>query len=198
MCHEHQISDSDRAFIEKKVAKLRKYFDRIVEVSVILDSARHMQMAEILLFGPHLNLRVQGEAEDMRAAFETALSKAERMLRKTKEKKWGNKKHVRGNVTIRRFHPSALDTELPAEAPEETPARAIPVEQVEPKPMSLKEASLQLSARGTGLMIFVNSETERINIIHRNKEEQIELVEFEGEGLYYPHLEMESIGAAAQ
>lgn len=198
MCHEHDISEADRDFIRRKVDKLRKFYDRIVEVSVILDSAKHVEMAEILLFGPQLNLRVQAEAEDMRAAFELALNKAERALRKTKNKKWGNKKHARGNVTIRRFHPDALPDwpEEPVDEDKEPAgARAIPVEEVEPKPMSLKEAGLQLQARGQGLMVFVNSETDRVNVIHRNGNDQMELVEFEGEGLYYPSVEMETIGA---
>jgi hypothetical protein len=49
---------------------------------------------------------------------------------------------------------------------------------LEPKPMSLEEAHLQMHAREKGLLVFVNSRTDEINILHRNSQNQIELVEF--------------------
>ena len=110
ICHHHKLSDRDRDFIEEKVAKLRKFFERISEVSVILDAAGHESQAEILVLGPQMNIRVHSTNEDMRAAFETALNKAERTLRKTKNKLF-DKKTRRRNVTIRRFTPEELAAE---------------------------------------------------------------------------------------
>ena len=76
MCHHHALSDSDREFITKKVDRLRKFFERIAEVSVILDAEKRVCVAELLVFGPQLNLRVRHSAEDMRTAFEEAINKA--------------------------------------------------------------------------------------------------------------------------
>ena len=113
MCHHHSLSDTDRDFITGKVANLRKYFERIVEVSVILDATKHECLAELLMFGPQISLRVKHTAGDMRTAFEGALNKAERKLRKTREKQIANRKHGKRNVTIRRFNPETESVPSP-------------------------------------------------------------------------------------
>jgi putative sigma-54 modulation protein len=179
MCHQHSISESDREFIKGKIDKLKKIFDRITEVSVILDSAKHQCNVEILLYGPHLNLRVQDKSDDMRTAFEGALKKAERWLRKSKERMYVAKKQKR-NVTIRRFG-SGGPAEPAAGAENHAGALREPhsMEEVEPKPMSLEEAHLQMHTRKKGLLVFLNAETNEINILHRNAENQVELVELD-------------------
>ncbi len=180
MCHNHDLSDADRALIVEKIGKLRKFFDRILEVSVILDSTKKTAMAEILTFGPQMNLRFKADADDMRTAFEEALNKAERGLRKTKNKKWGDKMKGRNNVTIRRFNPMDFDFAEERPREESTDEEMIRQEALEAKPMSLEEAHLQLKARDKGLLVFVNAKTENVNILHRNADNEVELVELEG------------------
>lgn len=173
MCHHHTISDSDREFMVGKVGRLKKYYERIQEVSIILDAEKRVSRAEILLWGPRLNLRVSDEAEDMRTAFESAINKAERWLRKAKERLWGDKMHRRHNVTIRRLTPAEFELAEPLEA---ALAEPVEIERLEPSVMSLDEARRQFDARG-GLFVFVNSDTQEISILHRNRENHLELLE---------------------
>ena len=188
MCHDHELSDSDREFITAKIGRLRKYYDRITEVSVILDAAKRTALAEILTSGPHMNLRFKHEAEDMRTAFEGALNKAERGLRKNKEKKWGDKMHKRNSVTIRRFNPTGFDFNINFREDGAGLAEALGAEAVEPKPMSLEEAHTQLQSRDTGLFVFVNSATGKVTILHRKTDDEVEMVEIEGDDLSLDHV----------
>jgi putative sigma-54 modulation protein len=181
MCHNHEISEKDRSFIEEKVGKLKKYFDRITEVSVILDETKTTHQAEILAYGPQMSLRFRQEAGDMRTAFEGALNKAEQGLHKTKTKRWGDKMKGRNSVTIRRFNPMDFETEGSAPAPKANNGFHLSEEALEPKPMSIEEAHLQLKARNTGLLVFINSKTDKVNILHRNAHNEVEQVEFDGD-----------------
>jgi putative sigma-54 modulation protein len=183
ICHHHKLSDRDRDFIQEKVAKLRKFFERISEVSVILDAAGHESQAEILVLGPQMNIRVHSTHEDMRGAFETALNKAERTLRKTKNKLF-DKKNRRRNVTIRRFTPEEFAVE-PEETTEESLAK-IPIDHVDPQVMSLAEAREKLDRIKEDLVVFVNPKTDEINLLHHNRNGQVELVELNGTLLYHP------------
>ena len=186
MSHHHTITESEREFISNKVSSLKKFYDRISEVSVILDSAKTECLAELLVFGPQLSLRVKYTAEDMRSAFEGALNKAERSLSKTKSKKWGGKKHGRRNVTIRRFRPEDLVPEEPEPAPANTVPDVFPVEHIEPQPMTLEEARVKMLKTKNGILVFVNPKTDEINLLHRNAKNQIELVEITGAILFHP------------
>ena len=191
MCHHHALSDSDREFITKKVDRLKKFFDRIAEVSVILDAEKRVCVAELLVFGPQVNLRVRHSADDMRTAFEEAVNKAERTLSKTKDKKWGDKKSRRHNVTIRRLTPEgALPDEVAATA---APGADLPVEHLEPLPMSLEEARAAMESARSGLIVFVNPKTDEINLLHRNGKGLVELVELTGTLHYHPSDEVTSM-----
>jgi ribosomal subunit interface protein len=174
MCHHHELSDLDRDMITRKIGSLKKFFERIREISVILDEVRHECHAELLIFGPQLSLRVKETDEDMRTAFEGALNKAERILAKTKDKKWGGKKHA-GNMTIRRFEPISgePDQATPAAAPAE-----LSVEHVEPEYMTLDQAREEVQRRKNGMLVFINQKTDEVNILHRSSVTgQLELVE---------------------
>jgi putative sigma-54 modulation protein len=188
MCHDHELTDSEKDFITTKIGRLKKYYDRITEVSVILDSAKRTALAEILTSGPHVNLRFKHEAADMRTAFEGALNKAEQGLRKTKEKKWGDKMHKRNSVTIRRFNPMGFDFSVDLASEEPHPVESLRPEAVEPKPMSLEEAYAELRAHQTGLFVFLSTATGKVTILHRNAEEEIEMLEIEGDDLPLDHI----------
>lgn len=188
MCHHRSVSEEDREFMRGKVDRLKKFYERIHEVSVILGAEKHTQQAEILLWGPRLNLRVEGEADDIRTAFELAINKAERWLRKTKEKMYGDKMHRRRNVTIRRFGPEEVVSAFveEEETPKETGALAIPVERMEPRHMTLQEA-VELMKAQKNLLVFVNSQTHEVNILHRNKDDQVELIQLSESELREAH-----------
>ncbi len=182
MCHHHELSDLDRDMITRKIGSLKKFFDRIREVSVILDEVRHECHAELLIFGPQLSLRVKETAEDMRTAFEGALNKAERILAKTKDKKWGGKKHA-GNMTIRRFEPIAGE---PAALTTAAVESELAVEHVEPEFLTLEQAREEVQRRKNGMLVFVNQKTDEVNILHRNSSGQLELIELTGTVLFQP------------
>lgn len=174
MSHKYEISDADREFINGKVSRLRKFYDRIQDVNVILDAAKRQHLAEIMLLGPHLDVHVKGEAKDMRTAFETAINKAERNLKKTKDKLYGNKKHGRQSVSIRRFPDEEVLSVLPGEEAEGV--ETLPKERIEPETMSIDEARRRM-AEDRGILVFLNKDTDSINILHRNQEKQVEWIE---------------------
>ncbi|MFW6286553.1 MAG: HPF/RaiA family ribosome-associated protein, partial [Candidatus Sumerlaeota bacterium] len=155
--------------------------------SVILDAAGHESQAEILVLGPQMNIRVHSTSEDMRVAFETALNKAERTLRKTKNKLF-DKKSRRRNVTIRRFTPEELAAEqdVQEEAEIEDSLARIPIEHVDPEVMTLPEARDKLDRVKEDLVVFVNPKTDEINLLHHNRNGKVELVELNGTLLYHP------------
>ncbi len=80
------LSSSMKDYIEKRVNKLKRYFDRVMESHVILTMERFIYRSEITLHGNGFNLFAEAKAEDPYVAFDGAYSKMERQVRRLKEK----------------------------------------------------------------------------------------------------------------
>jgi putative sigma-54 modulation protein len=80
-------------FAREEVARLKKYYDGIIEGEVILSWVKLTQIAEINLKVYGQKLAAKEKSEDMRKSITLAVDKLERQLQKYKEK-W----HKKGNV----------------------------------------------------------------------------------------------------
>lgn len=81
-----EITDSVRDYIEERLNKLTRYFDRIIECHVILQVERFIYKFEITLHGNGLDLFAEADAEDLYVAFDAAAGKMERQVKKHKDK----------------------------------------------------------------------------------------------------------------
>jgi len=81
-----EITDNVREYVEKRLSKLTRYFDRVMECHVILQVERFIYKFEITLHGDGFDLFAEARAEDLYVAFDAAAGKMERQVRKQKEK----------------------------------------------------------------------------------------------------------------
>jgi len=81
-----ELTDSMRDHIEKRLAKLKRYFDGVLDCHVILRVERFIHRFEITLHGQGFDFFSEGHAEDVYAAFDAAAEKMERQVRKLKDK----------------------------------------------------------------------------------------------------------------
>jgi putative sigma-54 modulation protein len=81
-----EITNGIRDHVYEKVERTLKDFPRVEDVRVILDVQKLNHFAEILVQGKDLHVEAKAEAENMYKAIDDALDKAERHLRKLREK----------------------------------------------------------------------------------------------------------------
>jgi len=81
-----EITDNVREYVEERLNKLTRYFDRLIECHVILKVERFIYDFEITLHGNGFDLFAEARAEDLFAAFDAAAGKMERQVRKHKDK----------------------------------------------------------------------------------------------------------------
>lgn len=81
-----ELTDGMRDHIEKRMAKLKRYFDEVLDCHVILRIERFTHKFEITLHGQGFDLFSEGHAEDIYAAFDVAAEKMERQVKKHKDK----------------------------------------------------------------------------------------------------------------
>ncbi|MFM2003400.1 MAG: hypothetical protein RI963_2826 [Planctomycetota bacterium] len=87
------LQPGDQPLIEEKVAKLRRLFDRISAIEVIIDLKQlDRPWVEIKVSAEHASTCVaSAEATTVISALDLALPKVEQQLRKTKEKLTGHR-----------------------------------------------------------------------------------------------------------
>jgi putative sigma-54 modulation protein len=89
------ITPEFRSYAEERIRKLKRYFDQIIDVNVILTTEKHRHAAEISLHMNGTNLVGTSESEDMRSSVDGAVSRIEAQLKKHKDRLTERKKGVK-------------------------------------------------------------------------------------------------------
>jgi len=156
--------------LEKKLARLERYFDGIQDAKVVLSYAGspHVERrakAEIQLNVPGGLIRVEEEDPDLYAAIDRAVEVLEKQL-----------KRFKGRLVGKRRAPTPSPVAEPEEEPPFVP-EIVRVKRFEMKPMTPEDAALQMEALGHAFFVFENSDTGEINVIYRRKDGHYGLIE---------------------
>jgi len=169
-----ELTDNLRSYVEKKLSKLKKYFDRIIEIVVTLSVERNRQIVEATLKVSRVLIRAEEDTDDMYASIDKVVEKLERQIKKYKEKLFQKTYPERSEAVLsgKRVGISA-DNEL-LEIPKIVRAKKIAI-----KRMSPEEAAIQLDLLDYNFFTFVNDDTDKINIIYKRKGESLGLMVLE-------------------
>ncbi len=170
------ITERITQYITKKVSKLDRFLGDIEETRVDLaynKSARNSadrQVAQITLRGKGYTLRTEVGADDIFAAFDSALDKMQRQIERFK----GKRARGRGDGT-----PAS---EVVPEAPVVVEADEMPViarrKQFTLIPMDEMEAIEQMTLLGhENFFIFYNVNSNSINILYRRRDGTLGLID---------------------
>ena len=173
-----RLTDNVREYVEKKAAKLERYLQEIDEVRVELShiksarSALDRQVAQITVHGKGFILRSEERADDIHAAFDTALDKIQRQIDRYKGK------HYRGRGDGR----SAADVVEEEELPMDETGELLPLIGRRKKfivlPMTEDEAVEQMRLLGhDNFFIFFNAEKNAIQVLYRRRNGTYGLIE---------------------
>ena len=166
-----ETDEGVKAYVKEKVQKLQKYIENPREVHVVLAVEKFRHIAEITIIGNGGTFNSQGRDNDLYAAIDQMVEKMERQIREWREK--GRRK---------RSNPSFLKGPLQrggknrGEEEGESPP-FIQKKHTIAKPMSLEEAVSQLTLSKKDFLVFINSDSGQMNVVHRSKDGSYEWVE---------------------
>lgn len=84
--HHIEVTDSLRAYVEEKIGKLKRHFDHVTNVHVILSVEKLEQKAEATVQISGAKLFANDIKEDMYQAIDSIADKLDRQIIKYKEK----------------------------------------------------------------------------------------------------------------
>lgn len=162
-----EVPDLLKDYVEKKLSKMKRYFDRILDASVVLEMEGNTPAVEITLDANGVILRGVERAESFQAALDLAVDKIEKQLRRYKDRL--SKKY---KISI----PPEIIEEAVEEHPEEEP-KIVKVKRFPLKPMFPEEAVLQMDLLGHDFFVFINAETNQVSVVYRRKDGNYGLIE---------------------
>jgi putative sigma-54 modulation protein len=171
------ISDAMREYAEKKIGKLHRYFERDMEAHIIVINEKRRQVVEVVITAHGEKLTGTSKAIDVYTAIDEVVEKLEKQLIKLKgkfkeKKRRASKEKLKAKE--KSFPSIAEDFEEDEEKIEKTSIKKI--EEISSKPMSPDEAAMEMEIDKSAFMVFVNAQTEEVNVIYRMKNGKIALV----------------------
>ena len=169
----HMEADNGvKDYVEEKAQRLQKYIVNPNEIHVVVSSEKFRHIAEITVIGDGVTLNSQGKNSDLYAAIDQMVEKAERQIRERREKaRQKRSKPFPSKAPIRRGR-STFKSKEEMEIPSVTRRR-----HTFAKPMSLEEALAQLDLLKEDFLVFINSDSEQMNVLRRIKDGGYEWVE---------------------
>ncbi|MEW6183197.1 MAG: ribosome-associated translation inhibitor RaiA [Bacillota bacterium] len=164
-----EVTDALRKYVEKRLAKLDRYFNNFGEAQVALSVEREDHRIEVTIPVNGLILRGEEATHDMYAAVDVVVEKLEKQVKRYKK---------RFNRRVRQAVNSGI--EAPAPDLKEEPVEEsdlVRVKRFAIKPMSIDEALMQINLLGHSFFVFTNAETEAVNVIYRRKDGNFGLIE---------------------
>lgn len=155
-----EVTDSIRADIEKKLARMDKYFviDDNVLCRAVVRSYTVGAKVEITIFTKEMDFRAEVKNADLYAAVDLAVDKLEGQMRKLKTRIERKKE----TDSLGR----ALAFENIKDYEEEEPDEIVRTKSIRLEPMSIDEAVTRMEALGHSFFMYLDEEDDEIAVVY--------------------------------
>lgn len=163
-----EITQPLHDYVTKKLDRVNRYFEKILDIHVILEVIKKNHEVEIVIDVNGLTLRSKGSSPDMYASIDQAVDKTERQIKRYKEKITHHK--PKSGQALKEAGLSVLSAD-------EEGQKIIRSKKFTVKPMSVGEAIMQMDLLGYDFLVFTNQETDQANVAYHRKDGNYGLIE---------------------
>ena len=162
------ITDGLRTAVEDKLGKLERYFTADTEIIVTLSVEKERQKIEVTIPVKGNIIRSEQVSNDMYVSSDLVEEIIERQLRKYKTKIINKKQNVET------FQPEFIEKDYEDDTNE---IKIIRTKKFGFKPMYPEDACVQMELLGHNFFVFLNAETEEVNVVYKRKGNTYGLIE---------------------
>ena len=163
------ITEGLKEAVEHKLGKLERYFSPDTEVQVTLSVEKGRQNIEVTVPIKGSIIRAEQDSNDMYVSIDLVQEIIERQIKKYKTK----------IVDKKQSAAAFSDAFIQEEAEPEETINIVKTKRFAMKPMDPEEACLQMELLGHNFFMFLNAETEEINVVYKRKANSYGLIEQE-------------------
>jgi putative sigma-54 modulation protein len=168
--HGLHITDALRAHAEEKIGHLQHYFDHIIDAHVTMRTERSFQIVDVTLHLPNFIIKAEERSDDMYSSIDLVRDRLETQIRKHKTRIIDRHHHPKTNGKIQPDQPPAQDDV-------EEGLRIVRSKRFTVKPMHAEDAAHQMELLGHSFFVFINAETEQMNVLYKRKSGDLGLIE---------------------
>ena len=165
-----EVTEGIKGAVEEKLGKLDKYFAEETKADGTLSVNRNDQKVEVTIPVTGGIIRAEEVSEDMYASIDMVEETIERQLVKYKNKLVDKKKSYRDNFTNDYI-------EADYEDEDEDVVKIVRTKSFGIKPMDAEEACIQMELLGHNFFVFLNAETDEVNVVYKRKGGTFGLIE---------------------
>ncbi len=163
-----EVTPGLKSAVEEKIGKLERYFTPDTEVIVTLSVQKDRQKIEVTIPMKGNLIRAEETSNDMYVSIDLVEEIIERQIKKYKKKLIDKKQSALS------FSEAFLQEEYDAADDE---VRIVKSKRFAIKPMDPEEACVQMELLGHSFYVFLNSETEEVNVVYKRKGNTYGLIE---------------------
>jgi putative sigma-54 modulation protein len=159
-----EATDEQKEFMEKKLGKIEKFFNKISDVQVALGFKRGMHIVEITASVGGLVMRGEDHSPDMRRAFDKAMKNIERQVKRHKDYLTDHT-HIKTKDISFDLPPDVFgDTR---DLDDGSPTDIVKVKRFPVATMFPSEAARQMDLLGHSFFLFRNGESGNYNVVYK-------------------------------
>ncbi len=159
-------SDALKESIEKKIGRLDKYFSEETEANVKVSTEGSSEKIEATIYADGNIFRAEEKSNEIYDSVDRVVDKLSSQMSKFKKKL--QKKH-KDNKEI--FY-----EEIP-ELEEEQELKIVKTKKFQLEPMNAEEAIMQMELLGHNFYVFLNMETDSVNVVYKRNDDSYGLLE---------------------
>jgi putative sigma-54 modulation protein len=174
-----------KEYAREKIDRIRKYFPDPIKAHIVMACDRGYNHIADVMITLHNGIVIKGEetTEDMYSSIDLVMAKIERQCRRYKEKIrnhkgsesiHGQREIVHSVVEVGAEPAVAQSAAAAAGEPE---PRIIKKSKFFAKPMSTREAVMQMNLLGNDFLVFTNASSHEVNVVYRRGDGTYGLIE---------------------
>ena len=160
-----------KAAVEKKIGKLEHFFTPDTEVFVALSAQKDMQKIEVTIPVKGNTIRAEESSTDMYVSIDLVEEIIERQIRRYRKKLIDKKQAALS------FSQNFIDEGEEDETSYDDEILIVKTKRFAVKPVNPEEACLQMEMLGHNFYVFLNSDTDQVNVVYKRKNGTYGLIE---------------------
>ena len=162
-----RVTEALRKHVEEQVGRLERHYDRILDAHVTLRAERAQRIVDVTLSLPHHLIKAEERSASIDASIDLVRDRLEKQLKKYKTRLIGRRHKLNGK---------SFGAATQAGRRNGT-ARIARTKRMLVKSMSPSEAPLQMELLGHDFFVFLNADSDEINVLYRRKAGDFGLIE---------------------
>ncbi len=155
-----EVTPGLKVAVEEKIGKLEKYFTPETEVHVTLSVEKDRQKIEVTIPVKGNIIRSEQVSNDMYVSIDLVEEIIERQLKKYKSKLV--EKHQDGGSFFKQEY-------IEKEFMDEEDVKIIRTKKFDIKPLYPEDACVQMELLGHNFYVFINAESDQVNVVYKRK-----------------------------